>query len=119
MNTPYPGQISMPGVAPQQAPPFQQGYAPQQTPPPGYVPQQTPPPGYAPQLSGQQQQPVQPPKVQEVKFYKSAFFGFSTAAGRFQRDSHRMLGQGWHIKEVAFLGVNVFLQRIICVVYEK
>jgi hypothetical protein len=92
---------------------YPQGYAPQQTPPPGYVPQ---PQGYAPQSSRpmpQQQQKA----IQEAKFYKSGFL--SSAAGRFQRDSHHMIGKGWHIKSVAFLGINLFLQRVIAVVYEQ
>lgn len=67
----------------------------------------------------QPQQPQQPKVVQEVKFYKSAFIGFRSAPGRFQKDSHHMLGKGWHIKSVAFLGVNLFWQRVIAVVYEK
>jgi len=98
--------------APQQTPPpqFQQSYAPQ-TPPPGYPPQQASQPLPPQQIQGK--------ALQEVKFYKSALFLFSTAAGRFQRDCRRMQSQGWQIKEIAFLGVNVFLQRIIVVVYER
>lgn len=85
---------------------YPQAYAPQQTPPPGYAPQSQ---GYAPQ---QQQK-----GTQEAKFYKSGFF--SSAAGRFERDSNHMLSKGWHIKSVAFLSINLFLQRVIAVVYER
>jgi len=120
-NTPPPAQIPMPGMAPQQPqPPFLKGYAPQ-TPLPGYPPQ-TPLPNFAPQPSGQSQQPGPRPerqKEQEVKFYKSGFFGFSSAAGKFQRDSKKMLGNGWHVKQFRIIGLNVFLQRIIAAVYER
>ena len=84
---------------------YPQAYAPQQT-PPGYAPQSQ---GYAPQ----QHQKA----VQEAKFYKNGFF--SSAAGSFQRDSSHMLSKGWYIKSVAFLGINLFLQRVIAVVYER
>ena len=114
-QTPRPGQISMPGIAPQQQPqppqPFQQGYPPQ-----------TSPPGYAPQPSGQLQQPGPRPErqtEQEVKFYKSGLFGFSSAAGKFQHDYYRMQSQGWQVRQYRMLGINFFLQRIITVVYER
>lgn len=111
-QTPLPGQISMPRIAPQQQPPFQQGY-----PPPGYAPQ-----NYVPQPSGQLQQLGPPParhREQEVKFYKSGFFGFSSAAGKFQRDYHRMQSQGWQVRQYRTMGINFFLHRIITVVYER
>jgi hypothetical protein len=108
-QTPQPGQISMPGIAPQQ---FQQGYPPQT--PTGYAPQ-TP-------LPGQIQQPGPQPTrqtEQEVKFYKSGFFGFSSAAGKFQHDYHRMQSQGWQVRQYRMMGINFFLQRIITVIYER
>jgi len=66
------------------------------------------------------QQFAQPPMTtqQQVKFYKSGFLGFSSAAGRFQRDQQRMAAQGWKVREMAFLGTNFFLQRVVSVVYE-
>jgi len=116
----------MPGMTPQ--PPFLKGHAPQ-TPLPGQISMpgitpQTPPPGYAPQtpLPGQIQQPGPQPTrqtEQEVKFYKSGFFGFSSAAGKFQRDYHRMQSQGWQVRQYRMMGINFFLQRIITVVYER
>lgn len=109
MNMPYQGQAYMPSIAPQQQPPFQQGYMPQQTPPPNFTPQQ----------SGQLQQPMLAKPMQELKFYKSGIFGFSSAAGKFQRDSKKMQSQGWRVAEMAFLGTNFFWQRIIAVVYER
>ncbi len=109
MNAPYPGQIILSGGASQQQPPqFQQGYPTEQI-----------PPNFAPQPYGQFQQPMLVKPQQEVKFYKSGLFLIGSAAGRFERDCPRMQSQGWQVKEIAFLGLNVFFQRIIAVVYER
>jgi len=50
---------------------------------------------------------------QQVKFYKSGFLGFSSAPGRFQRDATKMLAEGWKLQFAAYLGMNMFLRRII------
>lgn len=81
----------------------------------GYQPQQ-------PQQAYQNQNQQTPPpqlvqSTQQVKFYKSGIFGFSSAAGRFQRDQGRMASQGWDVQHCAYLGTNFWLRRIICVVY--
>ncbi len=57
--------------------------------------------------------------VQEVKFYKSGFFGFRSAAGKLQRDCNRMISQGWQLQHTSFLGLDFWLRRIIIAVYEK
>lgn len=77
------------------------------------------------QYQGYQQpaQPVQPAPqpqtVQELKFYKSSFISFRSAAGKFQADQKRMRAQGWSVGDIAFVGTNFWLQRVIAVVYER
>jgi hypothetical protein len=75
-------------------------------------------------LISQSEPPYQNPvprlqQIQEVRFYKSGIFGFSSAAGRFERDQRMMATQGWRVKEMAFLGLNFWLRRIVAVVYER
>ena len=79
---------------------YQQGY-------------QQPPPQLLPMPQGQQR------TMQEIKFYKSGLFGFSSAPGRFQRDVPRMAQGQWRVYRVAHLGRNLLGQQTICVIYEK
>jgi hypothetical protein len=76
---------------PQTLPPYQQGLAPQ-------MPQQL---------------PEAATQTQEVKFYKSGLFGFSSAPGKFQRDAASMMRSGWKLQFAAYLGANIFLRRVI------
>ena len=87
-----------------QYPFYQQGLAPQQ-----YQQQQS-------YQQPQQQWQTPAPQIaqpQQVKFYKSGLFGFSSAAGRFQRDALHMQKEGWRLQFTAYLGMNAFLRRII------
>lgn len=68
--------------------------------------------GLAPQQMQTPRQPVQQTQ-QLIKFYKSGIFGFSSAAGRMQRDSDRMQRDGWKLQHAAYLGTNFWLRRII------
>lgn len=73
-------------------------------------------------LSAQPFQPQpfqQSQQVQEVKFYKSGIFGFSSAAGRFQSDCQRMTSAGWKLHYASFLGMNFWLRRVIVATYVK
>ena len=58
-----------------------------------------------------QQVPFSQATQQQLKFYKSGFFGFTSAAGNLQRDSARMQREGWKLQYVSYLGINLFLQR--------
>ncbi|BCL81422.1 hypothetical protein ccbrp13_38870 [Ktedonobacteria bacterium brp13] len=76
--------------------------------------------GYPAQQQAQQpQQPMLQPIQQQTKFYKSGLFGFSSAAGRFERDLHKMEKQGWKVGQYAFLGTNFWWQRCIAVTYQQ
>jgi len=82
--------------------------------------QQYPQQGYGPVMQQPMSQPLSPMQSQqELKFYKSAIFGFSSAAGKFERDARRMQSQGWRVASMAFLGTNFFWQRIVGVTYER
>lgn len=70
-------------------------------------------------LSAQSFQPQSLQQVQEVKFYKSGIFGFSSAAGRFQGDCQRMTSAGWKLQYASFLGMNFWLRRVIVATYVK
>ena len=74
--------------------------------------------GLAPQPLQSQQIPSMQ-QAQEVKFYKSGIFGFSSAAGHFQRDYQRMASSGWKLQYASFLGMNVWLRRVIVATYVK
>ena len=69
--------------------------------------------------SFQSQQSQQSLQVQEVRFYKSGIFGFSSAAGRFQGDCQRMTSAGWKLQYASFLGMNFWLRRVIVATYVK
>lgn len=57
---------------------------------------------------------------QEVRFYKSGLFGFSSAIGQFERDWKRtMQPAGWRVTAFRQMGVTVSLRRVIVVVYER
>ncbi|GCE17006.1 hypothetical protein [Dictyobacter kobayashii] len=77
------------------------------------------PQGYQAQMPVQNApQPQQ--QAQEVKFYKSSIFLFASAAGKLERDYARMAGQGWKLLGTpSFVGVNFWLQRVICAVYVR
>ena len=76
-----------------------------------------------PQQAQQQLAPLpmsQPRQVtQELKFYKSGLFGFSSAPGRFQRDVPKMAQGNWRVGRITHLGRNLLGQQTICVIYEK
>lgn len=84
---------------------------------PGYYPQQ-PLPAQG-QINAQAPQPQAKQVVTTTKFYKSGLFGFSSAAGRFQRDLPKMEHAGWYPTAFAFLGTNFWLQRTIGVTYQQ
>lgn len=66
-----------------------------------------------------QQHPQAFQQMQEVKFYKSGIFGFSSASGRFQKDCQSMIAAGWKLQYASFLGMNFWLRRIIVASYQR
>ena len=58
-------------------------------------------------------------QTQEVKFYKSGIFGFSSAVGRFQSDCQHMTEAGWKLQYASYLGLNFWLRRVIVATYVK
>src|SRR5437870_4481040 len=73
----------------------------------GYVPQQAPQQQWQAPPQPAQSRPMM--QSQQIKFYKSGLFGFSSAAGRFQRDTVPMQNSGWQLQYAAYLGANMFL----------
>jgi len=60
--------------------------------------------GYPAQQQAQQpQQPMLQPIQQQTKFYKSGLFGFSSAAGRFERDLHKWKSRDGRLGSMLFL----------------
>ena len=78
--------------------------------------QQQPQQGYMPQ---QQAITQKPGPQQQLKFYKSGLFGFSSAPGRMQRDSYRMQQDGYQLQFAAYLGTNFWWQRTIVATWVK
>ncbi len=75
---------------------------------------------YVPQQQQYEQPSAQSVQVtQQVKFYKSSRLGFASAIGRFERDSKKLLQEGWRVKRVDYLGINLWLQKTICVIWER
>lgn len=92
---------------------YQQGLAPQLSPAQQQASQFGPQPIPQPFSGLQSEPPPVPQEQQQIKFYKSGLFGFSSAPGRMERDSHRMQSNGWRLQFAAYLGMNLFLRRMI------
>jgi hypothetical protein len=71
-------------------------------------------------LQDQQVQQMQPQQNEVImKFYKSGFFSFRSAVGKFESDANHMKKSGFKVKHFSPMPRNFWLQNIVAVSYER